>query len=143
MTKAINLFKEQGQGGSGADPDAVKFTPQSLTAGQKMQARSNIDADVSITTVDASTDPPFTMEPDKVYKYGLLSGDTIFPALATPTNTDIANVYCWTFTTSATAPTITWPSAITSWAGGSAPTINASKSYEVSVMDGLATIIEN
>jgi hypothetical protein len=95
-----------------------------------------------IPVVDASTIPA-SMDADKVYQYGTLSGDTTFPALNTPTDLTVAHVYCWTFTTPATAPTITWPSAITSWAGGSAPTINASKSYEVSVMDGLATIIEN
>lgn len=98
--------------------------------------------DFFVMVEDAST-PPASMSPNTVYKYGTLSGNTTFPALATPTEPDIANVYCWTFTTPATAPTITWPSAITSWAGGSAPTINASKSYEVSVMDGFATIIEN
>lgn len=98
--------------------------------------------DFFVMVEDAST-PPASMLPNTVYKYGTLSGNTTFPALATPTEPDIANVYCWTFATPATAPTITWPSAITSWAGGSAPTINASKSYEVSVMDGFATIIEN
>ena len=98
--------------------------------------------DFFVMVEDAST-PPASMAPNTVYKYGTLSGNTTFPALATPSEPDIANVYCWTFTTPATAPTITWPAAITSWAGGSAPTINASKSYEVSVMDGLATIIEN
>lgn len=98
--------------------------------------------DFFVMVEDAST-PPASMAPNTVYKYGTLSGNTTFPALATPTEPDIANVYCWTFATPATAPTITWPSAITSWAGGSAPTINASKSYEVSVMDGFATIIEN
>ena len=98
--------------------------------------------DFFVMVEDAST-PPASMAPNNVYQYGTLSGNTTFPPLATPTEPDIANVYCWTFATPATAPTITWPSAITSWAGGSAPTINASKSYEVSVMDGFATIIEN
>lgn len=98
--------------------------------------------DFFVMVEDAST-PPASMAPNNVYQYGTLSGNTTFPPLATPTEPDIANVYCWTFTTPSTAPTITWPSAITSWAGGSAPTINASKSYEVSVMDGFATIIEN
>ena len=93
--------------------------------------------------VEDATTPPASMAPNNVYKYGTLSGNTTFPPLATPTEPDIANVYCWTFTTPATAPTITWPIGITAWAGGSAPTINASKSYEVSVMDGFATIIEN
>lgn len=97
--------------------------------------------DFFVMVEDAST-PPASMASNTVYKYGTLSGNTTFPPLATPTEPDIANVYCWTFATPSTAPTITWPSAITSWAGGSAPTINASKSYEVSVMDGLATIIE-
>lgn len=97
--------------------------------------------DFFVMVEDAST-PPASMLPNTVYKYGTLSGNTTFPALATPTEPDIANVYCWTFTTPSTAPTVTWPSGITSWAGGSAPIINASKSYEVSVMDGLATIIE-
>lgn len=97
--------------------------------------------DFFVMVEDAST-PPASMAPNTVYQYGTLSGDTTFPALATPTEPDIANVYCWTFATPSTAPTITWPAAITSWPGGSAPTINASKSYEVSVMDGLATIIE-
>lgn len=98
--------------------------------------------DFFVMVEDAST-PPASMAPNNVYQYGTLSGNTTFPPLATPTEPDIANVYCWTFTTPASAPTITWPSGITSWAGGSAPTINASKSYEVSVMDGFATIIEN
>lgn len=98
--------------------------------------------DFFVMVEDAST-PPESMSPNTVYQYGTLSGNTTFPPLATPTEPDIANVYCWTFTTPATAPTITWPVAITAWAGGSAPTINASKSYEVSVMDGLATIIES
>lgn len=97
--------------------------------------------DFFVMVEDAST-PPASMLPNTVYKYGTLAGNTTFPPLATPTEPDIANVYCWTFSTPATAPTITWPSAITSWAGGSAPTIAASKSYEVSVMDGIATIIE-
>lgn len=97
--------------------------------------------DFFVMVEDAST-PPASMAPNTVYQYGTLSGNTTFPALATPTEPDIANVYCWTFATPSTAPTITWPVAITDWAGGSAPTINASKKYEVSVMDGVATIIE-
>lgn len=97
--------------------------------------------DFFVMVEDAST-PPASMAPNNVYQYGTLSGNTTFPPLATPTEPDIANVYCWTFATPSTAPTITWPVAITDWAGGSAPTINASKKYEVSVMDGVATIIE-
>lgn len=42
--------------------------------------------------------------------------------------------YYWVFDTGDTAPTITWPSEITSWYGGSVPTIRANKHYEVSVL---------
>ena len=85
---------------------------------------------------------PARMEPNTVYRYGTLSGDTTFPDFS-PSVSHVANVWCWTFTTPSTAPTITWPVDIIAWAGGSAPTINASKSYEVSVMDGLALIVES
>lgn len=46
------------------------------------------------------------------------------------------------FETGATAPTITWPTAIRSWVGGSAPVITANTHYEVSILDGIAAYIE-
>lgn len=101
------------------------------------------DFSLKVVFFDVSTTPS-SMLPNKVYRFGTLSGDTTFPAFtAVPSGDTEVKIWCWTFTTPSTAPTITWPSGITSWAGGSAPTINASKSYEVSVMDGFATIIEN
>ena len=80
--------------------------------------------------------------PNVIYNLGTLSGNTTF-SMAAATDNTIANIWCWTFTTPSTAPTITWPAAITGWSGGSIPTINASKSYEITVMNGLATIIES
>lgn len=53
-----------------------------------------------------------------------------------------AHMYHWRFSTGGTVPTITWPNKITKWAGGAGPTIAANKTYEVSVLEGLATIIE-
>lgn len=95
-----------------------------------------------VVYVDAST-PPSTMDANKVYQYGALSGNTTFPAFTavSPSDTEV-KIWCWTFTTPSTAPTITWPAEITSWNGGSAPTINAGMNYEVSVMGGVACIIE-
>lgn len=96
-----------------------------------------------VVYVDAST-PPSTMDANKVYQYGTLSGNTTFPAFTAVSSGDTeVKIWCWTFTTPSTAPTITWPAGITAWNGGSAPTINASKNYEVSVMDGVACIIES
>lgn len=95
----------------------------------------------AVPFIDASSVTPTTLDPNKVYQFGTLSGNTSFPQFTQITDNNV-NVWCWTFTTPSTAPTITWPSGIVSWQGGSAPTINASKTYEVSVMDGLALIVE-
>lgn len=80
------------------------------------------------------------MIPNKLYNLGTLTGSVTF-VLAAPTDNNIANHYYWTFDTSSTAPTITWPAGI-SWNGGSAPTINASKHYEISILNGIGAFME-
>ena len=77
--------------------------------------------------------------PDVVYSLGTLSGTITFTLAAAVTGN--VNHYFWMFDTDSTAPTITWPSNIT-WASGSAPLIAASKHYEVSILDGIAAIME-
>lgn len=91
----------------------------------------------------SSTIPNNGMLPNKLYNLGELTNDTTFVM-----NTSvlyfsnlIANVWTWTFSTGSTAPMITWPQQITMWADGEAPTIEANKRYEVSVMDGLACVV--
>ena len=78
--------------------------------------------------------------PNVVYDLSELTGTITF-ALATPTDANIANAYYWTFETGATAPTITWPANIT-WIDGSAPTISASKHYEIMIRNGYGTYLE-
>lgn len=95
-----------------------------------------------IPVVDASTIPA-SMEPNKLYKYGTLSGDTVFPSLATPTDQSRANVYWWKFTTPASTINVQMPSAITIWNGGQAPTIDPSTTYEITVEDGFGTCIKS
>ena len=95
-----------------------------------------------VVVVDAST-LPSTLDPNKVYQMGTLTGSVTIPAFSAVASGDTeAKIWCFTFNTSTTAPTITWPVAITNWVGGSAPTINASKNYEVTVMDGIGAIME-
>ena len=77
--------------------------------------------------------------PDIVYKLGTITGSVTFALAAAVTGN--TNHYFWTFDTDSTAPTITWPSNIT-WVSGSAPLIAASKHYEVSILDGIAAILE-
>lgn len=73
--------------------------------------------------------------PDVVYSLGTLTGTVTFALAAAVTGN--VNHYFWMFDTSSTAPTITWPTGIT-WAAGSAPTVAASKHYEISVLNGIA-----
>lgn len=88
-----------------------------------------------------SSQPAGGMLPNVFYDLGTLSGDTTF-AFASPSDNTIENEWMFEFTTPSTAPTITWPNAITGWSGGTAPTINASKTYQVSVLNGLGVIAE-
>jgi hypothetical protein len=95
-----------------------------------------------IVVVDAST-MPSTLAPNKVYQFGTLTGSVTIPPFASvPSGDNEAKIWCFTFETGTTAPTITWSAGITNWVGGSAPTINAGKKYEVSVMNGIGAILE-
>ena len=53
----------------------------------------------------------------------------------------IANEYHFFIVTDTTAPTIIFPTGIT-WNGGSAPTIAASKTYEISILNNVAAYFE-
>lgn len=88
-----------------------------------------------------SSQPSGGMLPNVMYNLGTLTGTVTF-SMASATDNTIINHWYWTFGTSSTAPTITWPQAITSWYGGSAPTINASKHYEISVLNGIGVAME-
>ena len=89
----------------------------------------------------ASAQPAGGMLPNVMYNLGELQGDTAF-TFASPSDNTIVNHYYFAFDTPSTAPTITWPAAITAWNGGTAPTINASKHYEISVIDGIGVSME-
>lgn len=80
------------------------------------------------------------MLPNVLYTLGTLTGTVTF-TLASPTIATRVNHYFWTFDTSSTAPTITWPTGIT-WLWGSPPTVNANKHYEISVLDGVGISME-
>lgn len=87
----------------------------------------------------ANAQPVVGMAPNTLYNLGELTADTTFLMGGAQDNT-IVNIWYWTFSTGATAPTITWPQQITMWADGEAPAIEANKHYEISVMNGMATV---
>ena len=126
-------------------PDEIDTTPTSgsdnLVSSDGVYTALSGKADKTVV-VNAAT-LPASLEPNKVYQMGTLTGSVTIPAFAAVASGDTeVKIWCFTFNTSTTAPTITWPAGITAWSGGSAPTINASKSYEVTVMDGIGVIIE-
>ena len=81
------------------------------------------------------------MLPNILYKLGTLTG-TISFVMASAPNSAMTNEWYWTFETSSTSPTITWPAQITSWNGGTAPEINSNMHYEISVLDGVGAFME-
>ena len=85
--------------------------------------------------VAETSNPSGGFLPDVVYSLGTLTGTVTFALAAAVTGN--VNHYFWMFDTGSTAPTITWPTGLT-WADGSAPTVAASKHYEVSVLGGVA-----
>lgn len=85
--------------------------------------------------VAETSNPSGGFLPDVVYSLGTLTGTVTFALAAAVTGN--VNHYFWMFDTGSTAPTITWPTGIT-WADGSAPTVAASKHYEVSILGGIA-----
>lgn len=92
-----------------------------------------------------NTMPAGGLLPGVLYNLGVLTGSVTID-LATPADASVANEYAFTFYTSTTAPTITWPSGILGWAGNCienyAPNIKASKFYEVSILNGIGAIME-
>lgn len=76
--------------------------------------------------------PSGGFRPNTIYDLGTLTGTQTFALYTTGLDATVKNEWVWSFKAGSTAPTITWPSGIT-WDGGSAPTVNASSLYEISV----------
>lgn len=124
-------------------PGGQNVTTITLTNGQEIEiiTYNGTNGTSGIIPV-ATTVPAGGMLPNVFYDLGALSGNTTFSFDTTNLDSSIMNHWFWTFETPSTAPTITWPAAITSWKGGAAPTIAGSSHYEISVIDGVATFME-
>lgn len=82
--------------------------------------------------------PAGGMLPNVFYNLGEISSDTTM-SMANPVS-GIYNEYMFQFSIGSTVPNITWDSKITAWLWGQTPVIEANKSYEVSVVNGLAIL---
>jgi hypothetical protein len=87
-----------------------------------------------------STTASQELAPNTIYIFAERS-TALTLTLGTPI-TGVANEYhLFLICDGTTAPTVTWPSGIT-WNGGSAPTIAAGKTYEVSILNNVAAYFE-
>ena len=102
---------------------------------------------VPVIPVDTAI-PSGGLDANVHYDLGTLTGSVSITLDATSAVSGLLNIYSLSFTAGSTAPTITWPSSITNWAGNCldattmAPVITGGNSYEVSIRGGLAVITE-
>ena len=92
------------------------------------------------TTIVTETEglASYAISPNVLTKLGTLASSVTLSLDTSKEEAGVSNVYDIVFTTPADAPSITWPEGI-SWIGGSAPAIAGGKTYEVNIMDNLAT----
>ena len=131
---------EDGQDGVGFDDATTPVVTDGtfiiiLSNGDRVTVDLNHEHPQYYSKLVETSQPQGGFLPDVIYKLGTITGSVTFALAAAVTGN--ANHYYFVFDTGSTAPTITWPAGLT-WADGSAPTVAASKHYEVSIMDGIA-----
>lgn len=122
---------------------ATMLNPNAIPNGSITKAK--IDASVLATKADKTTIvteteglASYAISPNVLTKLGTLASAVTLSLDTSKEEAGVSNVYDIVFTTPDAAPSITWPEGI-SWVGGSAPAIAGGKTYEVSIMDNLAT----
>ena len=96
-------------------------------------------ADKALVVTEMVGNSSYSIAPNRLTRLGTLASNVTLSLNTASEEAGVVNVYDIIFTTPATnAPSITWPEGIT-WVGGSAPAIAGGKTYEVSIMDNLAT----
>ena len=96
-------------------------------------------ADKTAIVTETAGNSSYRIAPNRLTRLGTLASNVTLSLNTTSEEAGVVNVYDIIFSTPATnAPSITWPEGIT-WVGGSAPAIAGGKTYEISIMDGLAT----
>ena len=102
-----------------------------------MADKSSIALKTAIVT-ETEGSASYVISPNVLTKLNTLASSVTLSLDTSKEESGVTNVYDIIFITPAAAPSITWPEGI-SWVGGSAPTIAGGKTYEVSIMDNLAT----
>lgn len=133
--------KEEGKGLSSNDyTDEEKTKLAGLANYDDTQIKALIagKADKTLIVTEPEGSASYIIAPNRLTRLGTLAAAVTLSLDTASEEAGVANVYDIVFTTPADAPSITWPEGV-SWVGGSAPSIVGGKTYEVSIMDGLAT----
>lgn len=108
----------------------------SINPVQNKVVKSYIDNNCNIPVSIPSTNSVL-LRPNIYYKWtGTPTSITI--TLGTPSDSTILNNYMFEFTSSSSGTTLTMPSSIR-WMNGNTPTIESGKTYQVSIINNLAT----
>ena len=123
-----------------AMPSTSGLATESNATANKNAIIAQIQANAGVPTLTIpSTTAIQELAPNTLYVFAERTTDLAL-TLGTPI-VGVANEYHLFLVVGSTAPTITWPTGI-SWNGGSAPTIAASKTYEVSILNNVAAYFE-
>lgn len=122
---------------------ATMLNPNAIPDGSITQEKiesSVLAGKADKTTIVTETEglASYAISPNVLTKLGTLASAVTLSLDTASEEAGMSNVYDIIFSTPADAPSITWPEGI-SWVGGSAPAIAGGKTYEVSIMDNLAT----
>lgn len=139
---------------SGASKGATALQPQTGGSGTKFLADDNTYKEIDIPEGDFATkeeleekqdkvdivdhgtgDTTIVLTPNILHKWGTVESLTL--TLAVPTDTTIANYYMAQFTCGSTATSINLPDTI-KWI--TEPSIEANKTYQISILDNLGVI---
>lgn len=125
------------------EADTVHIAAQTLSSAQQQQVRANIGAAgvndvVGMPVVNHGTgDTTFSLTPNVFHVWGTVS--TLTLSLATG-EVGYVQEYMFEFTSGSTATTLTLPSTL-KWINGVEPSsIEAGKTYQVSIMNGIGVI---
>lgn len=105
-----------------------------ISGGGGSSSGSGAYSEVNHGTLDTT----FTLTPNTFHVWDEVSALTL--TLGSETS-GVANEYLFQFTSGATATTLTLPSDL-KWANDSAPTIEENMIYQVSILKGLASVLE-
>lgn len=113
------------------------YAPSSFATPAQVNAKADKESVVEIT--DDGSASSQALSANTLYVFTTRTSDLTLTL--TEGETGKVNEYHLFLVIGSTAPTITWPSGI-SWNGGSAPTIAADKTYEVSILNNVAAYFE-